>query len=111
MSKPRTWDDIPGETVTPGHSRQAFRGDNLMVVRNLAEPGVGVEMHSHPHEQLVYIVRGQLEMHCRGEVHILGPAASTTSPAARPTAAPRWATSPARSSISSRPSARISLTW
>ena len=73
MPKPRTWDDIPAETVNPGHSRQAFRGDNVMVVRNVADPGVGVEMHSHPNEQLVYIVRGQLEMHCLGEVHILGP--------------------------------------
>ena len=73
MPKPRTWDDIPAETVNLGHSRQAFRGDNVMVVRNVADPGVGVEMHSHPNEQLVLILRGQLEMHCQGEVHVLGP--------------------------------------
>jgi quercetin dioxygenase-like cupin family protein len=46
----------------PGLSRQvlAYTG-KLMLVRHLMEKGWVGARHSHPHEQLVYVVRGHLQ--------------------------------------------------
>lgn len=48
-------------TTEPGLLRQvlAYTG-KLMLVRHLMEPGWVGARHSHPHEQLVYIVSGHL---------------------------------------------------
>jgi quercetin dioxygenase-like cupin family protein len=46
----------------PGLSRQVLAfNPNLMLVRHLMEKGWVGARHSHPHDQLVYIVRGYLQ--------------------------------------------------
>jgi quercetin dioxygenase-like cupin family protein len=45
-----------------GLSRQVLAyNDQLMLVRHLMEKGWVGARHSHPHEQLVYIIRGHLQ--------------------------------------------------
>jgi quercetin dioxygenase-like cupin family protein len=47
-----------------GLSRQVLaHSDKLMLVRHLMEKGWVGTRHSHPHEQLVYIVRGHIYFH------------------------------------------------
>lgn len=51
-----------------GLSRQvlAYTG-KLMLVRHLMEKGWVGARHSHPHEQLVYVIRGHIQFHGAGK--------------------------------------------
>ncbi len=54
--------DIPALAPETGLSRQVLaHNDKLMLVRHLMEKGWIGARHSHPHEQLVYIVRGHIQ--------------------------------------------------
>jgi quercetin dioxygenase-like cupin family protein len=49
----------------PGLARQVLVWSNqMMLVRHLMEPGWQGMRHSHPHEQMVYIIRGHLHIVC-----------------------------------------------
>ena len=54
------WTSLPRESVRPGVTRTAFRGDNALMVMNWLEPGMEVRPHSHPFEQLAYILSGRV---------------------------------------------------
>lgn len=55
------WETLPRETVRPGVTRTAFRGDNALMVMNWLEPGMEVRPHSHPFEQLAFILSGRVK--------------------------------------------------
>jgi quercetin dioxygenase-like cupin family protein len=67
------WDDLPKEAVRPGVSRAGFCGDQAMLVMNWLQPGMQVNPHSHPFEQLVYIVQGTARFHIGDEIVEAGP--------------------------------------
>ena len=67
------WTELPREVVRPGVSRCAFRGDNALMVMNWLEPGMDVRPHSHPFEQLVYILQGRVRFTVGDEVVEVGP--------------------------------------
>lgn len=54
------WDSLPREEVRKGVTRTGFRGDNALMVMNWLEPGMEVRPHSHPFEQLAYILAGRV---------------------------------------------------
>ena len=54
------WDTLERETVRDGVTRAGFRGDDVLLVMNWLEPGMETNPHSHPFEQVVYIVQGQM---------------------------------------------------
>jgi quercetin dioxygenase-like cupin family protein len=54
------WDTLERETVREGVTRAGFRGDDVLLVMNWLEPGMETNPHSHPFEQVVYIVQGQM---------------------------------------------------
>ena len=63
----RYWQSMPREEVRPGVSRCAFRGDQVLLVMNWLEPGMEVRPHSHPFEQVVYVVEGQMKFWIEGQ--------------------------------------------
>ncbi|MBJ89298.1 MAG: cupin [Woeseia sp.] len=63
------WDEIESEVVRPGVSRKGFRGDDVMLVMNTLEEGMELNPHSHPFEQVVYIVQGCVNFHIGDEVY------------------------------------------
>jgi len=67
------WTELPREVVRPGVSRCAFRGDNALMVMNWLEPGMDVRPHSHPFEQLVYILQGRVRFTVGDDVVEVGP--------------------------------------
>lgn len=75
MTKLQTinWNELPREVVRPGVSRAGFQGDNAMMVMNWLEPGMQVNPHSHPFEQIVFIVQGTARFHVGDEVVTAGP--------------------------------------
>ncbi|MCB1470410.1 MAG: cupin domain-containing protein [Rhizobiaceae bacterium] len=66
------WESLPRENVRSGVSRTAFRGDNALMVMNWLEPGMEVRPHSHPFEQLAYILAGRVRFTIGDEVVEVG---------------------------------------
>ncbi len=67
------WEKLPRETVREGVTRTAFRGDNALMVMNWLQPGMGVRPHSHPFEQLAYILSGRVKFTIGEDVVEVGP--------------------------------------
>ncbi len=62
------WDSLPKEVVRPGVERTGFSGDNVLMVMNWLQPGMETRPHSHPFEQLAYIVSGRMKFVVGDEV-------------------------------------------
>ena len=54
------WNDIPIEPMSPQIGRQYLTGTNIMLARVLLQAGTHVPRHSHPNEQVAYILSGAL---------------------------------------------------
>ena len=54
------WATIPAERVAEGIERQMVYGDKLMVCRLRIAPHVVTAPHTHPHEQITIVERGQV---------------------------------------------------
>ena len=67
------WDTLEREHVRDGVTRAGFRGDDVLLVMNWLEPGMETNPHSHPFEQVVYIVQGQMRFVIGDEVIEGGP--------------------------------------
>lgn len=69
------WDDLPTEDVLDGQmTRSAFRGDDSLVVFNrLKSTMTRPAPHSHPFDQLVMVVEGNMALEFDGEVIDCGP--------------------------------------
>lgn len=59
--------------IFPGVELRATAGEELMLSVVNLEPDSVVELHSHPHEQMGYLISGTLEFTIGGETKILGP--------------------------------------
>ena len=68
----RAADVEPVEMVPGVWQRTLAWGERLMVVHVILEKGAVVPAHRHPHEQITYIVEGELSMEVEGQTHILG---------------------------------------
>ena len=64
------WNALPEEALE-GLERRIFHGDKAMLVRNTIHPHAVLPVHSHPHEQLLYIEAGQCELTLGGEKRLL----------------------------------------
>ena len=63
----RNWNELAREAVRPGVSRAAFRDEDVLMVMNWLEPGMDVRPHSHPFEQLAYVIKGRMRFVIGGE--------------------------------------------
>lgn len=61
MAAVENWSTIEKVVVRTGVSRRVFSGKNSMLALNEIAPGTTPSLHSHPHEQLVYIVEGDVD--------------------------------------------------
>jgi len=64
--------DIPLETVAPGMTRKimGYDQDLMLVVVNFEKGGIGTK-HSHPHQQVSYVVSGAFEVEIDGKKEVL----------------------------------------
>jgi quercetin dioxygenase-like cupin family protein len=51
----------------PAMDRQIFYGDKIMLGRNIIKAGTTVPMHSHPEEQISYVISGECDVIIEGE--------------------------------------------
>lgn len=73
MIKTANWDRLPLEQVREGVARKVFSGTKATVCINYLSPGHEPKPHSHPHEQIVYIISGTCDFHVGDKVFPMGP--------------------------------------
>src|SRR4051794_37441054 len=67
------WNAIAKETTAPGISRQMVIGKNIMVCRFTFDPFVVTPEHTHPHEQVTFVMKGKVKFTIAGELKIVAP--------------------------------------
>jgi quercetin dioxygenase-like cupin family protein len=66
------WSATPWTPVRPGVRRKAFSGEGCTLALHELMPGHEPRPHSHPYEQLVYVLSGEMDFHVGEVVHHLG---------------------------------------
>jgi quercetin dioxygenase-like cupin family protein len=67
------WNKMPWQKVRDGVERKSFTGEGGTLALHRLMPGHEPRPHSHPHEQIVYILAGQIDFFIGDEVQRLGP--------------------------------------
>jgi quercetin dioxygenase-like cupin family protein len=65
------WSDIPPEQMSPLITRQYAHGEQAMLARVMLKKDAVVPEHSHPNEQITYIITGALEFIIAGVSHVI----------------------------------------
>lgn len=60
------WDDRPWEQVRAGVERKLFSGEGATLQLTRLMPGHEPRPHSHPHEQIAYILAGEIDFYIDG---------------------------------------------
>jgi quercetin dioxygenase-like cupin family protein len=66
------WSAMEWKQVRAGVEQKAFSGSAATVALHRLMPGHEPRPHSHPYEQIAYIVSGHLRFHISDEVHDIG---------------------------------------
>ena len=61
------WSSIPVEQIAEGITRQLISGDRLMVCRLTLAARTVTAVHSHVHEQITLVERGQADFFVEGQ--------------------------------------------
>ena len=77
----RAADVEPVEMVSGVWRRTLSWGERLMVVQTTLEEGAVVPAHRHPHEQITYVIEGELSMQVEGQSRVLQAGDSLLFPA------------------------------
>src|SRR3954451_20974683 len=67
------WSAMEWKEIRKGVEQKAFSGSGATVALHRLHPGHEPKPHSHPHEQIAYILAGRIRFVVGGEEHILGP--------------------------------------
>ena len=65
------WDALEARTVIPGFHGKFAHSANMSFVMWDIEAGAILPEHSHPHEQVVHVLEGSLEVTIDGETRVL----------------------------------------
>ena len=65
------WDAVPERTILPGMHGRFIHSERMTFALWRFEPGATLPRHSHPHEQVVHMREGELEMVLDGVRHLL----------------------------------------
>jgi quercetin dioxygenase-like cupin family protein len=70
--------DVPLEDLGNGIKRKVLAyHENMMAVEVYFEKGAEGLMHSHPHEQITYVLKGQFEFNIDGKKQVIRPGDTT----------------------------------
>jgi quercetin dioxygenase-like cupin family protein len=69
------WDKVPIEQIAEGIDRQMIVGQNMMICRLRFDPMVVTPEHTHPHEQMTFVVKGRVKFTIDGSAVIAQPGA------------------------------------
>jgi quercetin dioxygenase-like cupin family protein len=74
------WSSVAIENLNPLLGRQLVVGQNIMLARVLLKKGCVVPEHSHPNEQLTYILEGALKFWIDGKEILIRSGETLTIP-------------------------------
>jgi len=74
------WNSIAVEMLTPLLGRQFVAGQNVMLARMVLKKGCIVPEHSHPNEQVSYVLEGALKFWIDGQVIVVNAGEVLTIP-------------------------------
>ena len=61
-------DELQGVPALPGLVRRVLaHSGELMLVHNTIQGGTFLPWHQHPHQQIIYVESGELQLHCDGQ--------------------------------------------
>ncbi|TMJ24859.1 MAG: cupin domain-containing protein [Alphaproteobacteria bacterium] len=66
------WSTMEWKEIRKGVEQKAFSGSGATVALHRLMPGHEPRPHSHPHEQIAYIMAGRLRFHIGEETHDIG---------------------------------------
>ena len=66
------WDALPMIQLE-NMRRRIYTGKNVMLVRNLIDAHAVVPAHSHPHEQMLWVISGSCRCEIQGKACEMGP--------------------------------------
>ena len=66
------WDSVALQQLSPGVRIRTPFGKNIMLSLVEIDAGWVVPTHSHPHEQIAYVLSGRIDFHIGDEVITLG---------------------------------------
>jgi quercetin dioxygenase-like cupin family protein len=72
--------NITGKEVVPGYNGKFIHSRNMTVAYWDITAGSPLPEHSHPHEQVVNVLEGTLELTATGETHVLEPGSVVVIP-------------------------------
>ncbi len=79
------WSEARPVEMFPGLTRRTLGvGEKVLMAEFRVLAGTVVSVHSHPQEQVGYVVSGQMAFHIGGEEQVLGPGDSYAAPAGAP---------------------------
>ena len=84
--------DAPGFSPLPGVTMQPMTGSRIMLSWVTIEPESEVPLHQHPHEQVGFVLEGELTLTIGDETRLLHPGDAYTIPPELPHAAHTGAT-------------------
>ena len=67
------WNSIEWTPVREGVERKAFSGESATVALHRLMPGHQPQPHSHPNEQIAYILSGTIRFFVGDSEHLVGP--------------------------------------
>ncbi len=70
--EPVNWEKMEWEIVRLGVKRKVFHAGGCTVVLNAVEPGNQPKLHTHPHEQVVYILQGEADFTVGSKIFKMG---------------------------------------
>jgi len=73
-------DDLPATEMFEGVFRRAIYLDNVMLTFFAFEPGRVIPEHAHPHEQISYVLEGEMVFTLDGETRTLYAGEGATIP-------------------------------
>ena len=73
-------DDLPAAEMMDGVLRRAVYLDNLMLTFFEFEPGRVIPEHAHPHEQISYVLEGEMVLTLDGQTRTLRAGEGATVP-------------------------------
>ena len=65
---PFQWEGQPSREVAPGVVVQLIHAGGMTILRGHYDQGAVVALHSHPHEQLTWVLSGALAVEVDGEI-------------------------------------------
>lgn len=70
----------PLEMLPGVHRRTMSYSDKVMLTHFNLEQGTDIPLHSHPHDQITFVVEGEIELTIGGEAFVLKAGDSVLSP-------------------------------